>query len=190
MRVKGKWTCKKCSALFIPESGRRICQSCAKRSCVICQIDISNEKADKKTCNNCRSIAALKRATEWYIDNKDKRKNYDAERRKEKRYLYREASRRYRESHPSEKKAEVISRRNGIKKQTPIWANKKYMNIFYKIAKLEQKRIGQPVHVDHIYPLNSDWVCGLHCEHNMQLLIAKDNIVKSNHYSLEHNGVK
>jgi hypothetical protein len=64
------------------------------------------------------------------------------------------------------------------------------MNLFYKIAKMEQQRIGKPVHVDHIYPLNSDWVCGLHCEQNMQLLIAADNIAKSNHYSLEHEGMR
>lgn len=190
MRVLGKWTCKKCHGLFTPVSQRRICAVCADRACNVCGSDISAERADKKTCSTCKPIAELSRASDWYSENKEKKRAYDAKRREEKRHLYREASKRHRDSQPAKKKAGVIARRNGIAKQTPAWANMGYMNLFYRLAKLEQQRLGQPVHVDHIYPLKSEWVCGLHCEQNMQLLLAKDNMRKNNHYSLEHEGMK
>jgi len=125
----------------------------------------------------------VKRASEWYYANKDKKRAYDKKRREEKRHLYREASKRHRDNHPAQKKAELIARRAGIKQQTPKWANFKYMNLFYKGAKIEAERIGEEVHVDHIVPLNGKNVCGLHCEDNMQLLTAKANLKKNNHFS-------
>lgn len=66
------------------------------------------------------------------------------------------------------------------KRATPSWANKRYINLFYEMAKMEASRTGKPVHVDHIVPLNSPLVCGLHVEDNLQLLFASDNIAKKN----------
>lgn len=64
------------------------------------------------------------------------------------------------------------------------WANKKYIKLFYLLAKEEGKRTGRDVQVDHIVPLKSDVVCGLHNEFNLQLLFKEDNISKSNRFSL------
>lgn len=86
--------------------------------------------------------------------------------------------------------AERSARQRGIAKQaTPTWANKAYIALFYDIAKLEEQRTGRVVHVDHIYPLNSDAVCGLHVEHNLQLLFAEDNISKGNKLPKSDRGV-
>jgi hypothetical protein len=67
-------------------------------------------------------------------------------------------------------------------KATPKWANAHYINMFYELAAQETERLGAKVHVDRIVPLNSDVVCGLHCEQNLQLLPAAENIRKSNRY--------
>lgn len=155
--------------------------------CVDCSSKYRAMSNRQKRCITCKgNLKPLhsKRASAWYYANKDKKRAYDKKRREEKRHLYREASKRHRDNHPAEKKADVIARRAGIKQQTPAWANLGYMNLFYKGAKIESARIGEVVHVDHIVPLNGKNVCGLHCEDNMQLLTARDNMLKSNHYSL------
>ena len=38
----------------------------------------------------------------------------------------------------------------------------------------------QGMNVDHIYPLKSDWVCGLHTLENLQYLTALENSAKGN----------
>lgn len=51
---------------------------------------------------------------------------------------------------------------------------------------LEAKRIGQETgvkhHVDHIVPIKSPIVCGLHCEANLQILPEAENIRKGNRH--------
>ena len=81
------------------------------------------------------------------------------------------------------KDAEIQAKRRATKlKATPAWANEGYIKLFYEGAKLEEKRTGRKVHVDHIVPLKGNLVCGLHCEDNMQLLFARDNMSKGNRY--------
>jgi hypothetical protein len=55
----------------------------------------------------------------------------------------------------------------------------KILEIYSKAVELE-KQTGEKFHVDHIVPLQSKLVCGLHVEHNLQILPALDNILKGN----------
>jgi hypothetical protein len=36
--------------------------------------------------------------------------------------------------------------------------------------------------VDHIIPLKSDFVCGLHCHTNLRVITAEENKAKNNRY--------
>lgn len=78
---------------------------------------------------------------------------------------------------------EWSARKRTIRKQaTPPWANQKYISLFYKFAQMESDRTGRKVVVDHIIPISSPKVCGLHCEFNLQFLFDEDNRAKSNKF--------
>lgn len=64
---------------------------------------------------------------------------------------------------------------------TPAWADLEAIKGMYYLATIFN-RIGMNLHVDHIIPLQSDLVCGLHCESNMQLMPAIDNLSKGNRH--------
>lgn len=88
--------------------------------------------------------------------------------------------RKWRAENTAKFRAITAKRRAFKKSSTPAWANEAYIEIFYQMRDEEAARLGVQVDVDHIVPLVSDIVCGLHCEHNLQLLVSKDNRAKSN----------
>jgi hypothetical protein len=68
-------------------------------------------------------------------------------------------------------------------KLTPSWANKDKIKQIYNEAKLMTEKTGIKHHVDHVIPLRSYYVCGLHVENNLKIVTAKDNIQKSNAFN-------
>jgi len=64
---------------------------------------------------------------------------------------------------------------------TPSWANKFFIREIYHLCGLRTKLTGVKHHVDHIIPIQSKLVCGLHVENNLRVIPARINIIKSNH---------
>ena len=62
----------------------------------------------------------------------------------------------------------------------PQWADKEKVDWFYAEAQKISLETGMRYDVDHIVPLQSKHVCGLHCEHNLQLLPQAENRRKWN----------
>jgi len=77
----------------------------------------------------------------------------------------------------------LAAKRIAAKKQAiPSWANPENIQAWYDLAALVTEETGITHHVDHIVPLQSNLVCGLHWEGNLQLLTANENHRKKNVY--------
>ena len=60
------------------------------------------------------------------------------------------------------------------------WADKQAIKNIYQKAFLITSTSGIKHQVDHIYPLVSNFMCGLHVETNLQILTAQENASKGN----------
>lgn len=73
------------------------------------------------------------------------------------------------------------AKRRAIKLQaTPAWANELAISLIYKEADRLSKTTNVIHEVDHMVPLQSPLVCGLHWEGNLQILTRGANRSKSN----------
>lgn len=73
------------------------------------------------------------------------------------------------------------ARRHAAKLQaTPAWANEFFISEAYDLAARRTKATGFKWHVDHVVPLQSKLVCGLHVENNLQVIPATVNLSKHN----------
>lgn len=190
MRTIGFWTCKKCCSKFEPSSGSRVCPECRPKGCAECGAILKDHRADKKVCDECKPKTALQRSRDWYCSNKQRKREYDEKRRLENPALYRAASKRHRIANPNVKNADTGARRKRFREATPKWANRFFIKEIYLLAIERSRATGFKWHVDHVIPLMSDLVCGLHVESNLQVIPAWQNLSKHNHYSLEHGGKK
>ena len=87
----------------------------------------------------------------------------------------------YRRAAPAKELARCAKRRAAKKQAVPGWADHGKIASIYEHARQLTLETGEVHHVDHIVPLTSDLVCGLHCEHNLQVLTAFANLSKANH---------
>lgn len=72
--------------------------------------------------------------------------------------------------------------RRSLSKLTPKWATPHLIDEVYYLAALMSRLLSRPYEVDHIVPLRSPFVCGLHVEHNLAVLCKAENGRKSNLY--------
>lgn len=100
-----------------------------------------------------------------YADNKEERARNKAEWKRNNRHRV--------AFHRANRRALELS-------ATPAWADKEKINEFYITAHGLSMLTGQWHHVDHIVPLKSKFVCGLHAPCNLRVVTAKENLTKHN----------
>tara|TARA_R110000868_G_scaffold47157_2_gene155052 strand:- start:230 stop:841 length:612 start_codon:yes stop_codon:yes gene_type:complete len=93
----------------------------------------------------------------------------------------------YRQRWKAENQLQVLAdnkvRRRKHRAATPAWITRKQkseMRAIYQIAITMTKTTGEKYVVDHIWPLRSDFVCGLHVPWNLRVITQSENLAKSN----------
>jgi hypothetical protein len=81
------------------------------------------------------------------------------------------------------------AKRKVIKTATPAWADLKAIKEIYAKAVTISLATGVMHHVDHVVPLISDRVCGLHTEANLEILSMEENCRKGNRWWPEDGGL-
>jgi len=152
--------CKK-----FPDGKAYKCKECAKETAR--QWNKSNKKRKAKQGKEWyeqNKELTVQRAAEWHKANPEA-----AQRSKKKASQKRIAL---------GKSAAACAKRRAAKRQaTPAWADLKEIEYVYSLAK-ERGLV-----VDHIVPLTSEEVCGLHTPDNLRCITAKWNSSKGNkHY--------
>jgi len=86
----------------------------------------------------------------------------------------------WRTANPDKANTNTAKRRATKLQATPAWADKLLIAEMYKLAHQRTKETGFEWHVDHIVPLRSTIVCGLHWELNLAVITKTANLSKSN----------
>ena len=154
----------------------------------------------KGTCTECEKV-------EWQITN-EKRSSYFSEYNKradikDQKHLWYllnrdqvianartrpvEQLRQYRATWKQNNKLQVAAdnkvRRRKHRQATPPWITRKQksdIRHIYEIAITMTKTTGEQYVVDHIVPLRSEVVCGLHVPWNLRVITQEENLKKSN----------
>lgn len=116
-------------------------------------------------------------------------RNPDAAKATHENWCNKYGSIRKKENHQEHKKeyrvhytAQENARRAMKLKAMPKWADPAEIEKKYEEARLLTELLGEPFEVDHIVPLKSNLVCGLHWEGNLQVIPASINASKNNRY--------
>lgn len=154
----------------------------------------SRRRDNRKCVGCCRdSTAAWKKANpekakaysadylpKWLALNASKVRNDGAKRMQAWRIRNQEKVRE--QANSPEMRAYRSARRAREKRATPVWANSFFISEAYELASLRTKITGVEWHVDHIVPLQSKKVCGLHWEGNFQVITRVENSSKGNRH--------
>lgn len=172
--------------------------------------DASRPDGKHPWCNDCNKTRAKKyeaahvnerrvRTYAWREKNRDRQREINRashERNREKRNaqsrMYRETNlermreltRDWMKNNPDKCSTVKAMRRAAKNNAVPVWADSEFEQFAikhtYDVAKLRTRMTGIAWHVDHIVPIRSKKVCGLHCMANMQVIPGAVNHSKGN----------
>lgn len=138
--------------------------------------------ANRKRRYDAAPEAAIAKVRAWQEKNRDKAIAASRSSYWRNRDAALEAQRRYKAENPEILKRLYLKRQLSEKQAEPVWANQFFIAEAYHLAKLREKVCGGKWHVDHIVPLQSKLVCGLHVESNLRVIRDIENMSKGNRH--------
>jgi hypothetical protein len=154
-----------------------------KGACIECLKVEWQQSADKRAeyfrrYNSGEEVKERKH--EWYQENKERVIAAAATRPAHVKRQYRNA---WKENNKTQIRADTKARRRKHRDATPLWLTRKQksqIRQLYQIAITNTQITGEQYVVDHIYPLRSEVVCGLHVPWNLRVVTREENLRKSN----------
>ena len=117
---------------------------------------------------------------EWYLKNRERVIEVANTRPPEVLRGYRNA---WKQNNLTQVRADTKARRRKHRQATPPWLTRKQrseIRQIYQIAITMSQTTGEQYVVDHVIPLRSDAVCGLHVPWNLRVMTQEENLRKSN----------
>jgi len=154
-----------------------------KGSCVDC-LKVEWKEAAEKRADYFREYNKREdvkdRKNDWYEAHKEQVIQAAATRPLEVKRIYQKA---WKERNTTWVRADTKARRRKHREATPPWLTREQkgqIRELYKIAITMTKTTGEQYVVDHIIPLRSEVVCGLHVPWNLRVVPRQENLLKSN----------
>jgi hypothetical protein len=122
------------------------------------------------------------RKNEWYQENREMVINNAATR---PAHVLREYRNTWKTNNKTQIRADTKARRRKHREATPKWLSRKQRSEIrqvYQIAITMTQTTGEQYVVDHIVPLRSEVVCGLHVPWNLRVITQEENLKKSNKF--------
>lgn len=91
----------------------------------------------------------------------------------------------WRSTNPDKMALQHADRAFKFQRATPEWADLEAIKVVYEKRDEYSVKFGVPFQVDHVIPINSRKVCGLHVPANLQLLEKKLNGAKGNRFETD-----
>lgn len=165
---------------WYPVTDRR-CRECHKVKChewYLANRERKCESAKKWRQDNVERKRKYQK--KWRQNNSEHSRKYCKKWRQSNPERFCECLRRYNRNNKGVRSAYQARKRAVKKSALAPWANARDIKDVYIKARRLTKLTGVKYHVDHIYPLQSEYMCGLHVETNLQILTEKENISKGN----------
>ena len=170
-------TCSKCGMSKQSSGFRVFARSSDGLSawCIQCHLDAS------RAHYQANKAARHASAKSWAMANPDKVREIRQAHNKKHSSKRKASSHEWALNNRDARRATSAKRKAAKLQATPSWADIPAIRGIYKEALRRQEETGIRMHVDHIVPLQSAFVCGLHCEANLQILPGAENESKKNY---------
>lgn len=163
----------------LKKKGNGTCRDCVRKQARAWreQNSARSKELYAKSYNKNKEAILEKSRANQHINNEHSK----VYRQKNKQQRY-ESGKKWRDANKDRIRFYANARRAMKLQATPKWAEEEWEQILalYAEAQRLEQETGIKYHVDHIIPLQSELVCGLHCLSNLRVITQKENNQKNN----------